>query len=117
MIEVTALEEICYYETLQLFSDILHWITSEILKDSEHVLYIHGAFIIFNEESKVASLLILPDTHSEKRILQMLFQPPGEFQGKYIAKIPSKEPELVVPPTTSQDATEETVLKDDDAPP
>lgn len=109
MIELSCIGELNYYERLILLSAILRWLSEEIAKKSEKLLYIHGSFLIVNSQSREASMIILPDENSEKDIMLILQQPPGEFNGKYIAKIPSEEPTPVVP------AMEETILKDDES--
>lgn len=116
MIEVSCIGEICYFDSLKLLTEILSWISGEIIKDPDSILFLNGAFLVFNVDKKVASLLLLPSENSEKRIMQYLQQPPGEFAGKYVAKIPMEEPDPVVPPEGKKEdegeMTESTILQD-----
>lgn len=81
-------------EAMMYLSQLIAWLSNEITTKKEYEDLTISGYIITYEKSTV---LIFPDknTEKQKRILNILQQPPEEFKEKYIACIYSEEPKSV----------------------
>lgn len=98
MIEIVWLEE---YEVMMCASRMLAWLAATLAQKEEyHNIEFNGYMVVKEEEkenqkSKCSILIICGDPVSQKRILNILQQPPEEYKEKYIARIPCNEPDPV----------------------
>lgn len=81
-------------EAMMYLSQLMAWLSNEITMKKEYEDLTISGYIITYEKSTV---LIFPDknTEKQKRILNILQQPPEEFKEKYIACIYAEEPKVV----------------------
>lgn len=73
------------YDAMFYMSKLMAWLATALIE--HHKMYaLNGVIVLRDKNDKVASLLIC-DENLQENILQILQQPPGEYKGKYIAKI------------------------------
>lgn len=77
---------------LMNMTQILAWVTEQVNKAEEKII-MNGYIVVTDGVNGVSTLLLCDDAKSNKFILNLLMQPPGEFSGKYFACILSGEPE------------------------
>ena len=113
MIELLWQEKpFCDYKALLLVNNVLAWLAKTLAEHEEfHDIIING-YLVARDEQKI-STLILCDIETQKRLLQILQQPPEEYKEKYVPCILSHEPDPVNPPseTDSEDDTGEIALE------
>lgn len=97
----------CVKENMVLITSILLWLMQELKKDEHKDIECSGFIMCDDEQGKKGmSALLFLDTAVHKPVLQILMQPPEEYKGKYIACIPSKEPEVVAESSEMDDGEE-----------
>ena len=91
MIEIVWLEEI---EAMMCASRLLTWLATTLTqKDEYHSIEFNGYMVVKEKQKSGCSILIIcGDPISQKRILNILQQPPEEYKEKYIARVPCEEP-------------------------
>ena len=74
---------------------LIAWLVS-IVEERNKVepLEISGYIVFRNHSNEICSLIIAEEQY-QKKILNILQQPPDEYKEKYVACIPSKEPDPV----------------------
>ena len=83
-------------ENMVFLTRILLWLLQELKKEEYKYIDCSGFILSEDEERKKGmSALLFLDSVVHKPVLQILMQPPEEYKGKYIACVPSKEPEVV----------------------
>lgn len=98
MIVLNTLERKNYSEDLILITRIIAWLLEEIdknWKENYEQLVIPGYITYYDEDERKTFTILFCEGEDQKKIMNILQQPPGEYKGKYIACIPSKEPEVV----------------------
>lgn len=88
------------------------WLIATIMTTEESNKMLRGVCTLYEGEGKVFSLIMCDDDREQKRLYDIIQQPPGEYEGKYIAKIVNGEPELVQEGTSGSDV--ESPETDDD---
>lgn len=89
------------YEAMLTASSLMAWLLATISQNEEYHTIDMNGYMLVNEKaisssSTGCSILILSgDIGSQTRILKILQQPPNEYKGKYIARIPYDEPDPV----------------------
>jgi len=94
MIDVKLIPNTNYYDDMLMATKILQWIASLVALEKEKNDLMMKGFIVLCDEGRVSTLLITNPEH-EKRLLQILQEPPGEYKDKYVACILSEEPKVV----------------------
>ena len=96
MIEIVWLDD---YDAMMCASRLLAWLAALLAqKDEYHNIEFNGYMIVKEKEKEKTGcsvLIICGDPISQKRILNILQQPPEEYKEKYIARIPCDEPNPV----------------------
>lgn len=94
MIEIVWTEILPDYEIMMCASRMLAWLATILAqKDEYHNIEFNGYMVVKEKQRKGCSILIIcGDQISQKRILNILQQPPEEYKEKYIARIPCDEP-------------------------
>ena len=110
MIEIVWLEK--FENRFAALLYITNYFTT-LLKDlaeqkEKNEINIKGYVTIYSEEKKLDCLIFCETCLDETKLVQYLQEAPGEYKGKYIARIPSEEPEPVNKPPDS-----ESDIKDD----
>ena len=83
-------------ENLMCITNMLAWLVTTIHQDKEmHNIVLDGYFTILDKEGVFATLLICKGKENQKKLLNILQQPPNEYKEKYIACIHSEEPNPV----------------------
>lgn len=79
-------------------SNFILWLLTMISKtpELEKNNGINGYILLNDEKANCGALLFINNKKSQKKILEILQQPPGEFKGKYIACVPCDEPSPVL---------------------
>ena len=96
MIELTIPNYSSYQEGLLLMNNILQWLALTISSSEEnHDIRINGTLCVFDDSKKRMACLIMCEGPSQKRIQELLKEPPNEYKEKYVACITSEEPEVV----------------------
>ena len=93
-------------QAMMCISDLIAWLVNTInLEKKYHEVTMNGYIVIrdVDDSKKINTLLMCGEGFGEKLLLELLQQPPGEFQGKYIARILSQEPLPVVEVPTSEE--------------
>lgn len=82
-------------EAMMLLTNLIGWLVTHIAKDEDKKGIILNGFVILRDDRLELTGLIVCDGNSQKRIIEILQQPPEAYKGKYIARIISEEPVLV----------------------
>ena len=90
------------YEAMLTASSLMAWLLATISQNEEYHTIDMNGYMLVNEKAISSSsttgcsiLILSGDIGSQTRILKILQQPPNEYKGKYIARIPYDEPEPV----------------------
>ena len=88
------------YDVLYYATSFLTWLTSIIVEKEEYHDIVLGGYMTINENTQptptgCSTLLMCRDIKSQKKIMEIIQNPPGEFKGKYVASTPCAEPDLV----------------------
>ena len=83
-------------KSIACLTNLLSWLAATIEENERYKdIDLSGFMILKNSKDGVAGLIICGDNTSQTKILEVLQQPPGEFKGKYIARVPAEEPVCV----------------------
>ena len=96
MIEVSwrKTEEVDY-DVLKNITNLIAWLVASLADDEvNHSVKLMGYMTMPDVNSRFATLLIC-DGESQKKILEILQQPPEEYKEKYVACILSEEPQPI----------------------
>ena len=98
MIELvwTDRDRVVDYDIMMCASSLLAWLAATIAQNKEnHDIDLNG-YMIVKDQVNGCSILVIPgDPYSQKKLLYILQQPPEEYKDKYIARVPSEEPNPV----------------------
>ena len=84
------------YEIMMCATNLISWLVTTIAQDEDYNKIVLNGFMLVKEvKGGCTSLLICDESESQKQLLKLLQQPPGEFKDRYIARIPSEEPDPV----------------------
>lgn len=84
--------------TYIIISQFLEWLFNRISKFNEDEtinIDVNGFLLLKEKDGGYSALIMCPDIYNDKKILNIVLQPPEEFKERYIACIPSEEPESV----------------------
>ena len=96
MIELTLTKFENYNEGLMLLNNILQWLAMIVTTNKENEgIVIDGTLCVYDSIKPRVAALVMCEGLSEKRLNELLQNPPAEYKGKYIACIASEEPEVV----------------------
>ena len=97
MIEIIWTETLQEYEVMMCATRMLAWLAATLAqKDEYHDIDFNGYMVVKEKQKSGCSiLLICGDPISQKRMLNILQQPPEEYKEKYIACVPCDEPNPV----------------------
>lgn len=72
--------------TIQHVTNLLAWLLNEIYNQKEDIdrFYFTGYLVCYDVQGNLHSI-ILCEGENQKKVLEKLKQPPGEFIGKYVA--------------------------------
>lgn len=77
-------------------TNLIAWLTSLIAhKDEYRDVDLNGYMVVKEQTPGCSILVICNDIQSQKKVLDILQQPPEEFRDKYIARVPTNEPDPV----------------------
>ena len=94
-----------------VIAEFMVWLLKVLNEEDNQDIIINGTMIFRDCEAPLKySLLLMCEEKKQKKLLQILQQPPGEFSGKYVACIFTKEPEPVVE-NHNDDEAEEMVME------
>lgn len=99
MIELLWKGECTHWEGIACMSNLVAWLATALtLEKEKEKIRLQGYIVLYDDSKKSASALLFcnDDEESQKNILHILQQPPGEYKDKYIARVPCQEPEPVV---------------------
>lgn len=90
-------EDIDEYVALQHATNLFSWLVTAIVNlNKEHVeIVLSGYMLVKDRENKCTGLIICGDPVSQRKVLNILQQPPEEYKNKYIACVPCNEPDPV----------------------
>lgn len=89
MIELLISSKFDCRMAMMWLSRIVAWLTDAI-KDREDIL-LEGVLLMRDQPMHTTSILVC-DGDSQKKIIEMLKQPPGEFKDKYVASVILESP-------------------------
>ena len=115
MIELLWTNNLCVdYEVMMYAAGLMSWLASLLAQDEEnHSVEFNGFMVAKEEKGGCAVVIICGNPQSQKRVLEIVQQPPEEYKGKYIASIPSEEPEPVNEMKTEEDDTYKIEIADE----
>lgn len=108
MIDLVLTDNNGYHANMVLISALIAWITKQLSDDSDKQDILLQGYMCFYDKNNRVSTLLLCEQESQKAILQLLKQPPGEFVGKYQAYIACEEPDPVIEVQKTEANTERT---------
>lgn len=88
---------------------IVAWLT-DVLKDRADIL-LEGVLMMRDQPMHTTSILIC-EGESQKLIIELLKQPPGEFKDKYIASVILEDPGVYEVETAEEREKREKAIKD-----
>lgn len=99
-------DKLADYNVMMHMTFVIAWLTSRIDEDEKnHDIQLNG-YVTLNDPTKERfariSSLILCNKKDEKKILEILQQPPTEYREKYIARVVCEEPNPVVEQTNEK---------------
>lgn len=83
------------YDLMMYASSFMTWLAVTLTEEKNHEIEFNGYLIVKEKEKGCSILVISGNPESQKRILQILQQPPEEYKEKYIARVPCDEPDPV----------------------
>lgn len=96
MIELIWTDNLCKrYDVMMSVSGLLAWLTATIAQTEEYHSLKFNGYMVAQDKNDCSVLLICGDLPSQKKLLKILQQPPNEYKEKYIARVPSQEPDPV----------------------
>ena len=116
MIEV-SLKQIDAFTDCLFATKLMMWLLEEFHKCTDEALKginFQGYIVVCDKETAATSILIFCDRYSilEKKLTQILMQPPGEYKDRYIACVYRSEPDPVT--EQQQDSSEELSIEIDE---
>jgi len=96
MIDVSIRNSAGYHENMMLIASLLAWLTKSLKDNKEFQDILLEGFVCYYDAMNRVSTLLLCEGESEKAILEILKQPPGEFKDRYVACVANTEPIPVV---------------------
>lgn len=96
MIDVSILNSAGYHENMVLISALIAWLTKSLKDNKEYQDILLEGFVCYYDNMNRVSTLLLCEGESQKGILEILKQPPGEFKDRYVACVANIEPTPVV---------------------
>lgn len=95
------------YDNMQAVGNLIAWLTTTIAMNEEnHSIKLNGYIVVNEDDASTISTLFICEKESQEKVLALLQEPPGEFKGKYIARIPSEEPTPVQIKVDDEDASD-----------
>lgn len=84
-------------EKFLFLASFISWLTkaTQAVEDEEKLEIIMEGYIILRDEPEHIGVVIICKDHNNKKLLDILMQPPGEFKDKYIPCVSSEEPNPV----------------------
>lgn len=109
MIDLHLIKSASFNEDMMLVSSILNWFIIELNTNPEYEEIQFRGYLVLYDETKQnnASALILCNGPDQKKIINLLQQPPDTYKEKYIACVVSEEPEPVAETRKSEDTEDE----------
>lgn len=109
MIDLHLIKSTSFNEDMMLVSSILNWFIIELNTNPEYEEIQFRGYLVLYDETKQnnASALILCNGPDQKKIINLLQQPPDTYKEKYIACVVSEEPEPVAETRKSEDTEDE----------
>ena len=101
MIELILQDQCDYRKSMVLLTQIMGWLM-RALEEREDIVF--EDMMVARDQPEHIMVLLLVDDSYNKKVMDILFQPPGEFKGKYVAVITSSEP---LPVTNKEDETDD----------
>ena len=116
MIELIWVDNLCKsYDVMMCVSGLLAWLSATIAQEEEYHDIQFNGYMVAKDKNDCSVLLICSDPQSQKKMLKILQQPPNEYKEKYIARVPSQEPEPVKEEMQKPDGSlDENTSGDDD---
>lgn len=108
MIEIYPKEKTNTQDDMLFLGNLISWLLHELKaqyitgQDTSNV-FPGGYIIVYDEELQRVDALMFCQGETQNKILERLQQPPPAYKDKYIACIPSKEPEPVKEETEMED--------------
>jgi hypothetical protein len=115
MIELTLKNYNGYDEGLLLLNNILQWVAAYVASKKDEKIVIDGTLCVYDSIKPRVAALIMCEGFSEKKINELLQNPPGEYKEKYIACVVSEEPEVVTENNTDESCTDKKEEQDGQA--
>ena len=82
-------------EAMVLLTNLVGWLVTRIARDEDKRDIILNGFVILRDGKLELTGILVCDGRSQKRVLEILQQPPDAYKEKYIARVVSEEPVLV----------------------
>lgn len=109
MIEIVTPEKHEYLDDMLLMVNIITWLLTEMKRDKDKQdVFLRGYLLSADSSNGHLGGLLFAEDESQQAILKILLQPPGEFKGKYIARVLCEEPQPVKEITSTPDLREVT---------
>lgn len=88
---------------------LISWLTkaTQAVEDEENIKTLMEGYIILRDEPQHIGVIIICRDQNNKKMLDILMQPPGEFKDKYIPCVSSEEPTPVQEKKENDDKKEE----------
>lgn len=90
---------------------LINWITQIVVDIPDPVL---DGYVVLNDEPQHVGVVILTKRNKDKQLLDILFQPPEEFKGRYTPCIVSEEPKPIVEKIENENESESDEDKKDE---
>lgn len=110
MIEILLKDNIGGVREKFLFlAGFIAWLTkaTQAVEDKEKMEILMEGYIILHDEPEHIGVVIICKDQNNKKLLDVLMQPPGEFKDKYIPCVSSEEPTPVQEKKENEDKEEE----------
>lgn len=100
MIDIAVKERTNPQDEMLMLTNIVTWLLHELknLYTTGQIttcMYPSGYILVYDEDLKRSDILLFCEGENQKKMLEILQQPPESYKEKYIACVPSKEPDSV----------------------
>ena len=108
MIELTLVKLTDFNEGVLLLNNILQWLAVILTTQEENKdIKWEGSLTVYDSVKPRVAAMLMCEGESEKRINELLKNPPGEYKEKYIACRVSEEPPVVMEDPNDDKETKE----------